>query len=116
MNPVLVFLGAVAFVFTRRQVSRWVMDRWLDGRISDRQAAVIFAISHLGLLLLVAVVAIGSIPSAAPAILLAVTAAGVMVLGLASAATAYMEAHGVKDQLRRDRERLARDVTRPPRP
>ena len=103
MEFVPIGLGLAAFIAARIWLRRWVTSRWLDDRISDRQAGLLFALISLGPLIAIGLIAASV--GGSPIVLAAVALVAAVVIGSALTMTDYMAAHGAKDALRASRTR-----------
>ena len=104
MNPVLIGVALIGYLIARTGLRRWVTRRWLDDRLSNRRAALLFGVvSFAPLLLMVMLVAVAR-PNAAPIVFLGVLPAAVVFISLLTAVMDYMAANGIKDSMRRARE------------
>jgi hypothetical protein len=101
---VLVAVALSAFVAARVWLRRWVAARWLDDRISNHQAGLLFAMISLAPLIAVGAVLV-LLSNAASMLLLAVALSGAVVIGFWLTVIDYMAGHGVKDAIRRSRNR-----------
>ena len=103
MDFVPIAVGLGAFIAARIWLRRWVTTRWLDDRISDRQAGLFFAVISVAPLIVIGLIAASV--GGAPVVLVAVALVGAIVIGGSLAVTDYMAAYGAKDALRASRRR-----------
>jgi hypothetical protein len=101
---VLVALALSAFVAARIWLRRWVAARWLEDRLSNHQAGLLFAMISLAPLIAVGAV-VALLSNTASMLLLAVALSGAVVIGFWLTVIDYMAGHGVKDAIRRSRNR-----------
>ena len=99
----LAVLALVAFVVARRKAREWIVNRWLEDRITNHQAAALFVLVLMApLVLITAWVLITNISSSL--VLLIPMLILVWVAVAAGGLLDYASQHGVKERIRRDRE------------
>jgi len=103
MNPVLLAVAVLAYLVGRLVLRRWVRDRWLDDRLSNRAAGILFGLVSIAPLIAIFVVLLWSVPEAAPILLVAIVPAALLFIGLPGAVMDYMSAHGTKEAMKRAR-------------
>ena len=104
MRFVLIAVALSALVAARIWLRRWVAARWLDDRLSNHQAGLLFAMISLAPLIAVGAV-VAWLSNVASILLLAVGLSVAVVIGFWLTVIDYMAAHGVKDAIRRSRTR-----------
>jgi len=104
MEPWLLLIGAAAFLIARRWARAAVVRLWLDERITNRQAAVLFGAIAILPVALIATWFVGRNPPGTPLIVLVLIFALAPAIGLFAAAMDYMSTNGVKEQMRRNRD------------
>lgn len=107
MHPLIVASGIAVWIAARIAARRWIVNRWLDDRITDRQAGLLFGLVSFAPLTVVATIAVAMRPGAAPILVLGILPAAIIIFGLLGAVMDYMAANGIKESLKR-----ARDIRR----
>ena len=103
MHPLVIALGLAAWIAVRIITRRWIAHRWLDDRITDRQAALMFGVVSFAPLAALAIIAVAMQPAAAPVVILGILPAAVIVIGLTGAVMDYMTAQGIKQSMKQAR-------------
>jgi formate-dependent nitrite reductase membrane component NrfD len=93
----------VAWLVVRGRARRWITERWLDDRVSNLQAGLLFLAVHLGPALVILFAVLASLLPSAPMLTLAIVPALVLMIGLVSAAVDYLSSHGTKEVMKRER-------------
>ena len=95
--------GLVAFIFATRWARHLIVRWWLVDRITNRQAAGLFAGVTVLPYVLFAAYAIVRNPDGAPLLVLIFVLIGAPMYALIAAAMHYAAAHKVKEHMRRQR-------------
>lgn len=95
--------GLLAFIFATRWARHLIVRWWLVDRITNRQAALLFAGVTLLPYLLLAAFAIARDPTGLPLFALMFLLIGAPAYALVAAAMHYAAAHKVKEHMRRQR-------------
>jgi hypothetical protein len=100
-----VALGAVlAFFGLRLTLRRWIIDRWIDGALSNRRTGVLLGLIYAAPMLLLVGSAVIAAPESFGVASAAVALFIVPLVGLLGGLLDYATVHGVKAQIMRNRE------------
>jgi hypothetical protein len=99
-----ILTAIVAFVIARIWVRRWIVRKWLADELTDRQAGALLLVTQLSPMLLFAGLVVISSPDSIPFVLLVVVLIAPIWIATWGALFTYMVTHGVKEQMRKDRQ------------
>ena len=94
----------VAFVIARIWVRRWIVRKWLDDELTNRQSGALLFVTQLSPMLVLAGLVIISSPDSLPFFVLAIILIAPIWIATWGALFTYIVNHGVKEQMRKDRE------------
>ena len=94
----------VSFLISRIWVRRWIVRNWLDDKLTDRQAAATLLLTQFAPMLLFIGIVVVTSPSSIPFFLLVAILVVPIWIATWGALFTYMVNHGVKEQMRNDRE------------
>ena len=99
----------VVFFGLRFTARGWIINRWIDGTLSDLQTGTLLGLIYLTQMLLLLVSVIIGMPESVDAVFLTVALVGVPLIAILGGLLDYATIRGVKDMLRQKR---AADLSR----
>jgi hypothetical protein len=97
-------LGAMLVFFGLRLTARgWIINRWIDGKLSDVQTGALLGLIYLTPMLLLLASAIIGMPESVDPIFLIVAVIGVPLVAILGGLVDYATIRGVKEMLRQKR-------------
>ena len=100
-----VVVAAVAVFFGLRLTARWwIINRWIDGRLTSVQTGALLALIYLAPMLILVVSALVAVPQSVDAVFLVIALVGAPLVAVLGGLLDFATIHGVKEQLTRKRQ------------
>ena len=97
-------VGAVLVFFGLRLTARgWIINRWIDGRLTNLQTGILLAMIYLTPMLFLIASAAIAMPDSLDTIFLLVAVIGVPLVAILGGLLDYATIHGVKEMLAQKR-------------
>jgi hypothetical protein len=106
---------AVAYIIGHRLLRKWILNRWIEGRLSNLGCvSILLVTSATGIATIFIVGKVLLHPSAEGLVVLLVMALAItVILGFGMTIAAYASSHGVREHLRAQRENAERERQSP---